>query len=973
MNDMVSLSAFCEKARKSCDPASIGAGWDYIIITASNEHQAYGYSKQLSARRLAPDTHFAVIADEGGERTGSGGATLSAIRYIMRREGKLAGLKILCIHSGGDSKRVPQYSALGKLFSPVPREGQNGKCSTLFDEFMTTSASLAPRIKEGMLVLSGDVVLLFDAGGVDFDGSGAAVISFPENVRTGKEHGVFLGDENGNVGRFFHKQSEEKLLGCGAVDGDGNVNIDTGAIILGTDVLSSLWSLVDTEEKYRALVNSEVRLSLYGDFQYPMADASTLEAFYSEAPEGKLTPSLHDARTLVWNALSGYRLRLIKLSPARFIHFGTSGELLRLMTHDAGKYAPIGWSKSVCSVIPENVSGYCSVAETNAIGDGCFLENSFVHGTASIGNGCIVSFIDISEGIIPENTVIHGLKLIDGRFVTRLFGTDDNPKENRIFGCEIDDFLSKNNLSASDIWDSGAEHTLWNARFYPVAVSQSDATAATLNFYEVFFGHGDIALWLGAERTSLSSAFEKADHDDILRRISDMEALVNIAKVGRLAEKRMPAGKCAGTLNAPLTELQKRWLCEKLSHADFSLAVRLHYYVGTALGEDGEDEISLLFKTVRDGILSAENGGEKNHGSLLPVCKKSEVRLPLRVNFGGGWSDTPPYCNENGGCVLNAAIKLDGKLPVYACVEKISESKVVFESRDTGAHGEFFDIGGILRADDPSDDFALHKAALIACGIISGESLEAALSRIGGGIKLTTDVSGVPKGSGLGTSSILSAACVKCLYGFFGIEYKAEDIYSRVICMEQIMTTGGGWQDQVGGLTDGIKYITSQPGIKQCPKVEYVRLSESVRVELQSRFALIYTGQKRLARNLLRDVIGNYVGGSEDSVYALGEIKNVAREMKSALEAGNIDGFAAQMNRHLVLSGMIYGGTSNDRINAIFGSIDDMTDGKMICGAGGGGFLQVIMKKGVTQKELQKRLDAAFPGDTVCVRECELV
>ena len=28
------------------------------------------------------------------------------------------------------------------------------------------------------------------------------------------------------------------------------------------------------------------------------------------------------------------------------------------------------------------------------------------------------------------------------------------------------------------------------------------------------------------------------------------------------------------------------------------------------------------------------------------------VQLPVRVNWGGGWTDTPPYCNEKGGIVL---------------------------------------------------------------------------------------------------------------------------------------------------------------------------------------------------------------------------------------------------------------------------------------------------------------------------------
>ena len=68
-----------------------------------------------------------------------------------------------------------------------------------------------------------------------------------------------------------------------------------------------------------------------------------------------------------------------------------------------------------------------------------------------------------------------------------------------------------------------------------------------------------------------------------------------------------------------------------------------------------------------------------------------------------------------------------------------------------------------------------------------------------------SEVTNVPKGSGLGTSSILSAACVKAVFEFMGIAYTEEDLYAHVLAMEQIMSTGGGWQDQVGGITPGLK------------------------------------------------------------------------------------------------------------------------------------------------------------------------
>ena len=238
---------------------------------------------------------------------------------------------------------------------------------------------------------------------------------------------------------------------------------------------------------------------------------------------------------------------------------------------------------------------------------------------------------------------------------------------------------------------------------------------------------------------------------------------------------------------------------------------------------------------------------------------------------------------------------------------------------------------------------------------------------------MDTEVVGVPKGSGLGTSSILAAACVRALFEFLGLPYDEDKLYSTVICMEQIMSTGGGWQDQVGGVTDGIKYITSKPGIKQEIKVSHVVLDEKTVDELNDRFALIYTGQRRLARNLLRDVVGRYIGNEKDTVYALNEIQRNATLQRFELERGNIDAFAELLTEHWKLSQMIDVGSTNTLIDQIFDSCDDLLAGKMICGAGGGGFLQVVLKRSVTKTQLQARLKEVFADTDIGVWDCALV
>ena len=236
-----------------------------------------------------------------------------------------------------------------------------------------------------------------------------------------------------------------------------------------------------------------------------------------------------------------------------------------------------------------------------------------------------------------------------------------------------------------------------------------------------------------------------------------------------------------------------------------------------------------------------------------------------------------------------------------------------------------------------------------------------------------SEVTNVPKGSGLGTSSILSAACVKAVFEFMGIEYTEKDLYAHVLAMEQIMSTGGGWQDQVGGITPGLKYITSMPGIDQQLKVTHVDIPEFAKRELDDRFVLIYTGQRRLARNLLRDVVGRYVGNEPDSLFALEEIQKTAALMCFELERGNVDGFAKLLDYHWELSKKVDTGSSNTLIEQIFSSIEELIDGKLVCGAGGGGFLQVILKKGVTKQQVENRLNEVFMDSLVGVADCKLV
>ena len=972
--------------------------WDYVILTASNEDQAKAFEAQIDFRLkqglLPTQTTYAVLPDPEGKRVGSGGATFNVMKYIREQseeEDCFKDKRILVIHSGGDSKRVPQYSACGKLFSPVPRELPDGRRSTLFDEFIIGMSGMPSRFKEGMLILSGDVLLLFNPLQIDFQFNGAAAISIKEHVETGKNHGVFLGDESGYVRQFLHKMSVEKLTQVGAVNAHGNVDIDTGAIMLDSNLLNALFGLISTDgavdkAKFDQFVNEKARISFYGDFLYPLAAEATLEQYLKEKPEGSFCQELEECRKILWETLTPFSLKLLCLSPAQFIHFGTTRELLHLVTEGIEDYEFLNWKSQVFGV--EGNGGDCAysnsyIQEGAKVSAKAYIEDSYLYGNTTIGEQCVISGVTLKDKQVPAGVTLHGLKLRNGKFVVRIYGTFDNPKgfleeDAPYLGTTLKQLPKLLGLSEEELW--GVEEPyLWFAKLYPVCDSIEEAVQEALKLADVLAGRAVVSeSYKAAERFSLFESFNAADTTQMIAWQENLEKKIRISRFLKAIDERKEVAEAATAFGSKgVTEKQLKELMKIAEDADFGTKMRIYYYLSRLTqGHVSEDLENACFqyicKELYDAVVSDIDCEESYN------IKKNEVtvELPVRVNFGGGWSDTPPYCNEHGGTVLNAAISLNGTLPIVVEVKRIEKSAVVLASTDLGAEADFTDMKDLQNCNDPFDTFALHKAALIACGIIPREgtyALGQLLEKVGGGLYLSTAVRGIPKGSGLGTSSMLAAACVKGIFEFIGKEISENELYSRVLCMEQIMSTGGGWQDQVGGLTPGVKLVHTIPGIKQNIQVDHIVIPEAAKQELKERFALIYTGQRRLARNLLREIVGNYIGSKKNSLEVLYEIQKSAVLMKFELEKGNIDAFAKLLDEHWELSKRLDGGCTNTCIEQIFLSVEDMLDAKMICGAGGGGFLQVILKKGYTKDDLRERIHSVFQESGVAVWDCELI
>lgn len=331
------------------------------------------------------------------------------------------------------------------------------------------------------------------------------------------------------------------------------------------------------------------------------------------------------------------------------------------------------------------------------------------------------------------------------------------------------------------------------------------------------------------------------------------------------------------------------------------------------------------------------------------------VRLPLRIDLAGGWSDTPPICVDHGGCVLNAAVALERKLPVKAEVRRIDAAEVRVLSADLGRVGVIRRRREIYGRQDPNDWCALVKSALFATDY---EFAQGGLD-----IRISADV---PKGSGMGTSSILGAALVKALLTLKdGRSPDRQRVSELTLALERKMETGGGWQDQMGALVPGVKLVSSSKGARQKCRVQTLPSAETEAFArfLRERGVLYFTGQKRMARNILRGVIRFYrrdPGGVASGLVKA--LKRDAREGFKALARRDYATFADKVGSYWVHKKALDPGSTNPEVESLIARIEPWTAAVTLCGAGGGGFLFAIAKSAAARGSIRRVLKSAGNG-----------
>ena len=369
------------------------------------------------------------------------------------------------------------------------------------------------------------------------------------------------------------------------------------------------------------------------------------------------------------------------------------------------------------------------------------------------------------------------------------------------------------------------------------------------------------------------------------------------------------------------------------------------------------------FGLLREGLVAGigQNGLSRTSATQTmfspDVCERPHLsvardqivwgRSPVRIDIAGGWTDTPPYCLMEGGNVVNFAIELNGQPPLQAYVKPCPEPHIILRSIDLGASEKIETYEQMADFNKVGSPFSIPKAALTLAGFSkaasSYPSLRTQLEDFGSGIELTL-LSAIPAGSGLGTSSILAATVLGALSDFCGLGWDKNEIGRRTLLLEQLLTTGGGWQDQFGGVLGGVKLLQTERGFKQTPTVRWLPDGLYTQPEYAQCHLLYYTGITRTAKTILAEIVRRMFLNEHDQLGLLRSMKEHTLEMYETIQRQDFRQMGTLVRKNWRQNQLLDSGTNPPEVKAITDLIDDLCLGYKLPGAGGGGYLYIVAK-----------------------------
>lgn len=872
------------------------------------------------------------------------------------------------IHAGGQSRRLPAYAPVGKVLTPIPvfrwERGQKidqtllNLQTPLFEEILSKSPAGL-----NTLIASGDVLI---RAGEQIPGMPAAdVICFGQWIHPeqAQHHGVFFCKRSApqQLEFMLQKPSLERIQDLAS---DYLFLLDIG-----------IWLL--SEKAVKLLCAKSGWNETTGQFEN--GKANYYDLYSSFGPALGLQPSENDIE------IKHLTVTIVPMPKGAFYHFGKNSDLLestsrlqnlvtdqREIWHRKVKPHPDTFTQNA-------LTGVDFTAENSSV----WIENS------CIGKGWKINHHHILTGIpennwsvdLPAGVCLDMIPIGDSSWCIRPYGFED--AFNGVVWNEKTLWLgkpAKENGFISELLKHNLLDETKDIQFAGIFPVIDQNTLEMGDFIQALI-LGDVVkypnLYRSLPRLSAAEILEKVNFERLYAqrekfRCENLKAIAKNYKhsifyqldlndtAQHFAKARLDLPPALPNDASLFIQMHDRMFRAKVTGLKTPDASGLQ-------GQDAANYESKAFSLLSESIV-AEAKYVKVHPELNVMSDQIVwSRSPIRLDLAGGWSDTPPYCLLYGGKVINMAVELNGQPPLQVFIKPSESFKITMRSIDLGVREDVTSFEQLASNDAVGSAFSIPKKALCLAGFhpdFSAEkysSLTDHLKAFGGGIEISL-LAAIPKGSGLGTSSILASTVLGALSDFCSLGWDKHEICNRTLVLEQLLTTGGGWQDQYGGVFNGIKLLESEAGLIQKPVIRWAPEHLFTHPDYSRSILLYFTGITRVAKNILAEIVRGMFLNSSSHLAILKEIKQHALTTYDAVQQGNWDQLTAAVNHTWELNQRLDSGTNPPEIQALLHPVQDYLAGCKMPGAGGGGYVLFFAKDIEAAGRIRHQLTLAPPN-----------
>lgn len=883
-------------------------------------------------------------SDPVGSKLGSGGGTTWLLESCYRNKGNnlsfdewLRSDKRILLHAGGQSRRLPGYAPSGKILTPIPvfrwERGQklNQNLLSLQLPLYERILSQAPQSLH-TLIASGDVYIRSDKPLQPIPEADVVCYGLWVDPSLATHHGVYVSERNNPAELDFMIQKPT----LGKLEELSKTHIflmDIGVWLLSDKAIRLLM------QKSRKKDSADLTYyDLYSEFGLALGNHPLL-------PDPEL------------NELS---VAILPLQGGEFYHYGTSRELISSTLSLQNKV--YDQRRIIHRKIKPNpamfIQNSCTPVDLTAVNADLWIENSYVPQGWQLSSRHIITGVPVNQWTItlPEGVCVDIVPVGDKEWAVRPYGMNDafrgslTATDTHFLEKPFTQWMSERNLTLED-FNGTNTNDLQAAGIFPVVTNVEEMGQVLRWMVSEARQEAGKEIWKHATRLS---ADEIASQANLKRLYAQREEFTrqNWVSLARNYEKSV------------FYQLDLQHAADEFVRLDLDapdelpeeaqLMSRIHNHmlrsrINSRKGTDGEAEKLKAFELLRDGLL----GEISNQKSLPQLNVYSDQivwgRSPVRIDVAGGWTDTPPYSLYSGGNVVNLAIELNGQPPLQVYIKPCNEHHIILRSIDMGAMEIIKTYEELSQYKKVGSPFSIPKAALVLAGFhpdFSAEhygTLSEQLEAFGAGLEITL-LAAIPAGSGLGTSSILASTVLGAVNDFCGLAWDKNEICRRTLVLEQLLTTGGGWQDQYGGVLHGIKLLQTEDGFNQSPQVRWLPDYLFSEPGFKECHLLYYTGITRTAKGILGEIVSSMFLNSSAHLSLLAEMKAHALDMAEAVQRGHFNRYATLVGKSWMQNKALDSGTNPPSVEAIIDRIKDYTLGYKLPGAGGGGYLYMVAK-----------------------------